>query len=138
MISIEIVRAILVADGGVTAIVAPDDAPSRLGAAPLAADVVFPALALEEVTATEWRPLAPSNFVHVRATVRVSGIAATRAELQALMKAVARCCRHAHPTFPGLTRVSVLTASAGPDGYDAESSLRMKSRDLTVLYTEPA
>ncbi|MEX6725898.1 tail completion protein gp17 [Parapedomonas caeni] len=127
-----VVRSLLVADTGVTALV-----PAvRIGAGMLAQGTSLPAISLMSVSSTDRNIHAPGPKRRVTERVQVTVLAASYPAAKAVMRAARAAAADRMPAIDGLTDVTVHTDSAGPDFLDEETGIHMQTQDFRVSFNE--
>lgn len=126
------VRTALVASGTLTALVPA----TRIAAGPLPQNTALPAIALQSISKVDRNILNPGTYRHVRQRVQVTVLAANYPSQQQVLRAVRGAAADTFPTVSGLTRVTIHTDSAGPDGMNEEASQYIGSQDFIVTYSE--
>lgn len=132
MSGVSIIRALLVGDAANVALVPK----VRIAAGVLPKGTKLPAQSIETVTMNDRNIPAPGGWRHVSELVRVTGLASTYPQLDAVMKAQKKACADRLPTIAGLRNITVHTAGAGPDFMDEEASIYMRSQTYRVTYSE--
>ena len=126
------VRALLVADTGVTALV-----PAiRIVAGVIPQGSALPAISLMSVSSIDRNIPAPGSKRRVTERVQVTVLAVSYPAAKALIRAVRAASADRMPAIGGLTDVTVHTDSAGPDFLDEETGIHMQSQDFRVSFNE--
>ena len=132
MNGVVVVRSLLVADTGVTALV-----PAvRIVAGMLAQGMSLPAISLMSVSSTDRNIAAPGPKRRVTERVQVTVLAASYPAAKAIIRAVRAAAADQMPAIDGLTDVTVHTDSAGPDFLDEETGIHMQTQDFRVSFNE--
>ncbi|UNK78120.1 DUF3168 domain-containing protein [Sphingopyxis granuli] len=127
-----VVRSLLVADTGVTALV-----PAvRIVAGMLPQGTLLPAISLMSVSSTDRNIAAPGPKRRVTERVQVTVLAASYPAAKAIMRAARAAAADRMPAIDGLTDVTVHTDSAGPDFLDEETGIHMQTQDFRVSFNE--
>lgn len=127
-----VVRSLLVADTGVTALV-----PAvRIAAGMLPHGTSLPVISLMSVSSTDRNIPAPGTTRRVTERVQVTVLARTYPEAKSLIAAVRAAAADRMPVVDGLTDVTVHTDSAGPDFLDEETGIHMQTQDFRVSFNE--
>ncbi|WOK37565.1 DUF3168 domain-containing protein [Sphingomonas sp. C3-2] len=127
-----VVRSLLVADTGVTALV-----PAvRIVAGMLPQGTPIPAISLMSVSSTDRNIAAPGPNRRVSERVQVTVLAASYSAAKAIIRAVRAAAADQMPAIDGLTDVTVHTDSAGPDFLDEETGIHMQTQDFRVSFNE--
>lgn len=127
-----VVRSLLVADNGVTALV-----PAvRIVAGMLPQGTTIPAISLMSVSSTDRNIAAPGPNRRVSERVQVTVLAASYSAAKAIIRAVRAAAADQMPAIDGLTDVTVHTDSAGPDFLDEETGIHMQTQDFRVSFNE--
>lgn len=125
-------RALLVADAGVTAL-----APAtRISAGDLPQGVTLPAISIDLISSTDRNIPSQGATRHVSDRVQITTLAATYPALKSLQEAVKTACADKFPAVAGISNVTVHTQNQGPDFRDEENSVRMGTQDFRVTYTQ--
>lgn len=133
MSSVKIIRALLVADTALIALV-----PAvRVMAGILPQGTAWPAIGITEVGGIDHQALSAGATSHSTSRVQVTIVASSYPEQKVLLRAVRHACRDKRGTIAGITGVSVLLGSKGPDFNDTDTGFFMQSQDFSVSYTEP-
>ena len=127
-----VVRSLLVADTGVTALV-----PAvRIVAGMLPQGTLLPAISLMSVSSTDRNIAAPGPKRRVTERVQVTVLAASYPAARTIIRAVRAAAADQMPAIDGLTDVTVHTDSAGPDFLDEETGIHMQTQDFRVSFNE--
>jgi hypothetical protein len=127
-----VVRSLLVADTGVTALV-----PAvRIVAGMLPQSTSLPAISLMSVSSTDRNIAAPGPKRRVTERVQVTVLAASYPAAKTIIRAVRAAAADQMPAIDGLTDVTVHTDSAGPDFLDEETGIHMQTQDFRVSFNE--
>lgn len=127
-----VVRSLLVADTGVTALV-----PAvRIVAGMLPQGTSLPAISLMSVGSTDRNIPAPGPKRRVTERVQVTVLSASYPAAKAIIRAVRAGAADRMPAIDGLTDVTVHTDSAGPDFLDEETGIHMQTQDFRVSFNE--
>lgn len=129
---VAIIRALLVADPAVTALVPA----SRIGAGVMPQGTALPYLSIQSISSDDRNIIAPVATRHVTERVQVTAVGATYATMKAALRAVKKACADKLPTVAGVAHIVVHTAGAGPDFMDEAATLHIGSRDFRVSYNE--
>lgn len=127
-----VVRSLLVADTGVTALV-----PAvRIVAGMLPQGTSLPAMSLMSVSSTDRNIAVPGPNRRVSERVQVTVLSASYPAAKAIIRAVRAAAADQMPAIDGLTDVTVHTDSAGPDFLDEETGIHMQTQDFRVSFNE--
>lgn len=133
MSAVKVMRALLVADAPVLALVPA----ARIVAGVLPQGTALPAIAITEVSTIELpRVDANSLYTLADARVQVTLIATSYAAQKLLLDAVRKACNYERGSIAGVTVVSVRRAGNGPDFNDADTGFYMQTVDYSVIYHE--
>lgn len=132
MSAVKIIRALLVADSALTALVPA----ARIIAGVLPQGTALPAVAVTEVSRITRNILKAGAYAQSTSRVQVSVMATTYPQQKQLLGAVRHACRDRIGTVAGVANVSVLLDSAGPDFNDPDTGFFMQSQDFEVSFTE--
>lgn len=133
MNSVKVIRALLVANAPVLAIVPA----AQVIAGVLPQGTALPALGITEVSTVELGRIdAQSPTTLVESRVQVTVFTATYPAQKTLLDAVRKACNYQRGSLAGVTVVSVRRGSNGPDFNDSESGFFMQSVDFMVTYHE--
>lgn len=132
MDGVSIIRAVLTANAGVTALVPPD----RIEAGTLPIGTQLDAIGIISVSSNDRNILAPRSTRHVSERVEVTAMAATYPRKKALLKAIKAAAADFVGEVDGASGVTILTAGTGPDVMDANASIFMGSQDFMVGFSE--
>ncbi|MGE8142865.1 tail completion protein gp17 [Novosphingobium sp. NPDC080210] len=127
-----VVRSLLVADTGLTALVTE----ARIAAGSLPQGTELPAISLISVSSVDRNIPAPGSKRRVTERVQVTVLARTYPETKSILAAIRRAAADQMPAIDGLTDVTVHTDSAGPDFLDEETGIHMQSQDFRVAFNE--
>ena len=127
-----VVRSLLVADTGLTALV-PE---ARIAAGSLPQGTVLPAFSLMSVSSVDRNIPAPGPTRRVTERVQVTVLARTYPETKTILAAVRKAAADHMPQIDGLSDVTVHTDSAGPDFLDEETGIHMQTQDFRVSFNE--
>jgi hypothetical protein len=127
-----VVRSLLVADTGLTALVTE----ARIAAGSLPQGTELPAISLISVSSVDRNIPAPGPKRRVTERVQVTVLARTYPETKSILAAIRRAAADQMPAIDGLTDVTVHTDSAGPDFLDEETGIHMQSQDFRVAFNE--
>ena len=130
MDGVAVIRALMVADADLTALVPA----SRIVAGVLPINTPLDALAITRVSAVDDIPLAATPTRHVDERVQVTAFAATYPRLRALLRAVKHAAANYIGTIAGLENVTAYPENAGPDFMDEQASIYMASQDFSRLH----
>ncbi|OGB26193.1 MAG: hypothetical protein A3I66_00640 [Burkholderiales bacterium RIFCSPLOWO2_02_FULL_57_36] len=133
MSAVKIIRALLVADAALMALVPA----ARIVAGIVQQSTALPAVAITEVSRFDRPVLKPGASFHCTSRVQVTVIAASYPAQKQILGAVRHACRDKVGTIAAVGGVSVLLASTGPDFNDADTGFYMQSQDFKVGFTEP-
>ena len=126
------VRALLVADTGVTALV-----PAiRIVAGVIPQGSALPAISLMSVSSIDRNIPAPGSKRRVTERVQVTVLAASYPAAKAIIRAIRAAAADRMPAIDGLTDVTAHTDSAGPDFLDEETGIHMQTQDFRVAFNE--
>lgn len=126
------VRALLVADTGVTLLV-----PAvRIVAGMIPQGTTLPAISLMSVSSTDRNIPSSGPKRHVTERVQVTVLAASYPQAKSLIAAVRAAAADRMPVIDGLTQVTVHTDSAGPDFLDEATDIHMQTQDFRVAFNE--
>jgi len=126
------VRALLVADTGVTALVPA----SRIIAGSIPQGTTLPAISLMAVSSTDRNILQPGTSRRVTERVQVTALAASYPATKAVLRAVRQAAADRTPVIDGITHVTVHTDSSGPDFLDEATGIHMQTQDFRVSFNE--
>jgi len=127
------VRAAAVAAAELTALVPAD----RIFAGPAPIGTALPFVMLERVSANDRNLPSPGARRFVRERVQATAVARDYPQQKAVLRAVKRgVADRLDLTVAGITGVTIHTASAGPDFYDADYAGWRGSQDFMVKYSE--
>jgi hypothetical protein len=129
-----VVRAVLAADAGVTALVPA----SRIIADDVAPQgAVLPLILLRLISSTDDKPLKRGAKVMTRQRVQIEIHAADAATRKAAKKAVrSAVLTNPFPAVAGLSNVTLHTDGEGPDFFAEATSVRIGEQDVIVTYSE--
>lgn len=133
MDGIAVIRALLVGDASLTALVPSTD----IIGDELPLGTSLPAIAITTVYGHDRNVPSPGPNRHVDERVQVSVAAATQPQKKEILRAVKAAAADYIGAIAGLTNVTVQTAGTGPDFFDNQASIRFGSQDFIVGYTEP-
>lgn len=133
MSGVKIVRALLVADSALIALVPA----TRVIAGVLPQATAIPSIAVTEVSRVDHQQLKGSAYGHSTSRVQVSVLAGNYPQQKQILGAVRHACRDKTGTVASIAGVSVLLDSTGPDFNDSDTGFFMQSQDFKVGYTEP-
>ena len=125
--------AVLTANAALTEVV-PED---RIAAGVDLQGTALPKISISRISATDLNIPTPGAKRLVRELVQVTVLAAdyvAQHRVLALVKAAA--ADRLYPTVPGITGVTIHTASAGPDFVDERTSIYIGTQDFAVIYNE--
>lgn len=125
---VAIIRALLVADAGVTALVPA----TRIAAGAMPQGTSLPYISLQLVSSIDRNIIAPGSKRRVTDRVQVTAVGASYAAMKAVMKAVKKAGADKFATGDGV----IHTDGAGPDLMDETASLYIGSQDFRVSYNE--
>lgn len=132
MSAIKIVRALLVADAALIALVPA----SRIVAGVPAQNMALPLISLSEISRSDRNVLKGSDtslsFSRVQVTVMTSSYPAQKA----LLTAVRHAARDKVGALSGLDNVAVHLDGTGPDFMDTDTSIYQQGQDFRVSFTE--
>lgn len=133
MSAVKVIRALLVADSAVVALL-----PAvRIIAGSLPQGTALPAVSINEVSTMEiGRIDAQAETTLTEGRVQVTVIAASYPAQKALLDAVRKACNYERGSIAGVPVVSVRRSGNGPDFNDPESGFYMQSVDFRVTYHE--
>jgi hypothetical protein len=133
MSAVKVIRALLVADAAVLALL-----PAvRIIAGVLPQGTTLPAVAITEVSTIETGRIdaqAPTTLAEGR--VQVTVIAASYPAQKQLLDAVRKACNYERGSIAGVPVVSVRRGGNGPDFNDPDNGFYMQSVDFRVTYHE--
>jgi hypothetical protein len=132
MSAVKIIRALLVADAAVIALVPA----TRIIAGVLPQATALPAMAITEVSRTDRNIIRPGAAARSTSRVQVSVVAGSYPAQKQLLAAVRHACRDKTGTLASAAGVVVLLDSTGPDFNDPDTGFYMQSQDFSVSYTE--
>ncbi len=127
-----VVRSLLVADTGVTALVPV----AQIVAGALPQGTGLPAISLMSVSSMDRNIPAPGPKRRVTERVQVTVLAASYPAAKAIIRAVRVAAADRMPAIDGLTDVTVHTDSSGPDFLDEETGIHMQTQDFRVSFNE--
>lgn len=132
--SVKIIRALLVADAALLALVPA----SRIVAGVLPQGVALPAIGIREISLVEEPRIdAQAPYTIVEARVEVMVAASTYAAKVAVRDAMRIAANYERGTIAGAAVISVRRTGNGPDGDDAEAEFYTQTVDFKVVYNEP-
>lgn len=131
------IRALLVADAGVTALVPPERIyPVRLPQTVQTS--AQPALVIARVSSVQVPVLSATSVPRLsRDRVQVTAIGADYVQLTALCQALDAACTFARGLVAGVQVITTERALVGPDLFDDERGVYTRGTDFLVLYEEP-
>lgn len=132
MSAIKIVRALLVADAALIALVPA----SRIVAGIPAQNMTLPLISLTEISRTDRNPLKGSDTSMSISRVQVTVMTASYPVQKTLLAAVRHAGRDKVGTLSGFFHVSVLLDGTGPDFMDTETAIYQQGQDFKVSFTE--
>ncbi len=131
--SVKVIRALLVADSAVLALVPVD----RISAGDLPQGVALPALGVTEISTVEVAQIdAQSQYTLVESRIQVLIAAATYPAKKALLDAVRKAINYERGQIAGTPVVSIRRDSNGPDVSDPDAEFYAQTIDFKVLYHE--
>jgi hypothetical protein len=134
MSSVKIIRALLVADTALLAVVPA----ARVIAGVLPQGTALPSVAVTEVSTVELSRIdAQAVDALIEGRVQVTIFAATYPAQKQLLDLVRKSCNYKRGTVAGLVVSSVRRDSNGPDFNDPAAGFYMQSIDFKVIYHEP-
>jgi hypothetical protein len=126
-----IVRALLVADGAVTAAVPA----ARIQGGVLPEGIALPAIGVMTVSFIERKTVNTQTKARVTERVQVSVLAADYPTAKGIVPKVRKACRNKR-SAAGYTGVLVTLEDEGPDIRAQDTGIYMKSQDFLVTYDE--
>jgi hypothetical protein len=133
MSGVAVIRQLLLASEAVTDLVPAE----RIAADIFDVDTPLPAIRLESIDGQPLNTLAGEETKNFRERVQVKPLVATYPEIEPLQLAILSACADKFPVVEGVSEVSVLASSEGPDGFDTAINARTKSQDFIVRYNRP-
>lgn len=130
------IRALLVADSAVTAIVG-SGASARVYPSELPDGTTLPALVTVPVSTVDDPTLDAAGQKRVSSRVEVIVLAADLAQHQSLVRAVTAACRYQRGTLAGVSVAVVYRDRVGERLRDAETGVYAQSIEFLVHYQEP-
>ena len=132
MSAVKIIRALLVADAALTALVPA----SRIVTGIPAQKMALPLIALTEISRTDRNLIKGSTTSLSISRVQVTVMAANYPAQKTLLAAVRHAARDKVGTLSGLANVAVHLDGTGPDFIDTETSIYQQGQDFRVSFTE--
>lgn len=132
MSAVRIIRALLVADAALLALVPA----AQVMAGTLPQGTALPALAVTEVSVVDAPVVKLGAAVHCTARVQVTAMTASYPAQKLLLAAVRHACRGKAGSIAGCAGVTVHAAGTGPDFNDADTGFYMQSQDFKVGFSE--
>lgn len=133
MSGVAALRAVLVSDGALTALVPA----ARIITGPLPLNIETPAISLQGISGTDLNILSPGSTRFVTERVQVTVIASRYPEQRTILRAV----RHAaadqiNLDVGGVFGATIHTDGAGRDFFNEQASLYLGTQDFRIKYTE--
>lgn len=126
-------RVVLTGDAALTALY--PAAQIVAGVLPLGAPIN--SIAIESISKVDRNIPSPGAYRHVTERVRVTVHGAEYPKVKAGLRAVrAAAADQINPAVDGISRVTIHTDGAGPDGMTEDSSIHFGSQDFRVTYSE--
>lgn len=125
------VRAVLIADGAMTALVPA----TRIMAGVLPQKTALPGITLQSISTNDRNIPNPGAYRHVRERVQATILAKTDPSRTAAKLALRKACDAKYPEVDGLIRVTVHLGPGGPEFMNEEASLYLATQDLMVTYS---
>lgn len=129
-----VVRAVLVANGALTAlvpatkIIADEIAPQG---------TALPFILLQQISGVDFKPVTLGATIHTRKRVQIEIHATTATQRLAIKQAVRACLlSDQRPTVAGYNLVTLHTEGEGPDFTSDEPFMRIGEQDVLVTYSE--
>jgi hypothetical protein len=132
MSAIKIVRALLVADSNVTALVPAN----RIVAGIPAQGMTLPLIALTEISRVDRNLVKGLSTSRSTSRVQVTVMTASYPAQKALLGAVRHAARSKVGTLSGLLSVAVHLDGTGPDFMDSETKIYQQGQDFMVSFNE--
>lgn len=130
----EIVRFVLAADNGLTALV---PASRIIADEALEQGTVLPAILLRQISGVDRKPLTLGANVMTRKRVQIEIHAADAVSRKAVKEAIRTAClRNPFPAVSGFLNVTLHTEGEGPDFFVEATSVRIGEQDVMVTYSE--
>jgi hypothetical protein len=133
MSAIKIIRALLIADAPLIALVPA----SRVVAGLPAQGAALSLIALTEVSRVDHNLVKGAATTRCTARVQVTVMAATYSAQKNLLAAVRHAARDKAGALSGFANTSVQLDGTGPDFMDAEAGIYQQGQDFKVSFTEP-
>ena len=128
----KVIRTLLLADTGVTALVA-----ARIYPAQLPQGTALPALIITHISTIELPTLdAQAAYSLMRARIEVTAIASDYATQKNLLEAVRKACNYQRGTIAGVSVASVRRDTLGPDLRNDDMQVFTQTLDFFVTYKE--
>lgn len=131
-----VIRALLVADAAVTALIG-SGAAARAYPNELPEDAGLPALVHSPVSTVDDPTIDADGPKHVRSRVEVVVLASDLAVHQQLVRAVTAACRYQRGTIAGVSVVAIYRSRVGERLRDEETGVYGQPVDFSVTYIEP-
>lgn len=129
-----VVRSVLVADDGVTALV---PAGRIIADEVMPQGIALPCILMRQISGTDRKPLTLGATVMTRKRVQVEIYAADAVSRKAVKEAVrSACLRNPFPAVSGFSNVTLHTEGEGPDFFVEATSVRIGEQDVLVTYSE--
>jgi hypothetical protein len=133
MSAVKVIRALLVASAPVTALVPV----AQIVAGVVPQGVTLPAVAITDVSSVPVSAIdAQAEFSLVTSRVQVTLMAKDYPTVKTLMEVARKACNFARGTIAGVSVVSVVRDTVGPDFSDDAASIHFQSIDFKVTYHE--
>lgn len=132
MSAVKIIRALLVADAALIALVPA----SRITAGIPAQGMALPLIALTEVSRVDRNLVKGATTSRSTSRVQVTVMAATYPAQKTLLDAIRHAARDKVGVLSGLANVAVQLDGTGPDLGDPETGICQQSQDFRVSFTE--
>lgn len=132
MSAVRIIRALLVADAALVALVPAN----RIVAGIPAQGVALPLIAITEISRVDHNLIKGAPTSRCISRVQVTVMAATYPAQKALLAAVRHAARDKVGTLSGLSNVAVHLDGTGPDFMDTETAIYQQGQDFRVSFTE--
>ncbi len=132
MSAIKIVRALLVADTDLTALVPAN----RIVAGIPAQGMTLPLIALTEISRVDRNLVKGASTSRSTSRVQVTVMTASYPAQKALLGAVRHAARSKVGTFSGVSNAAVHLDGTGPDFMDSETKIYQQGQDFMVSFNE--
>lgn len=132
MSAVRIIRALLVADAALVALVPAN----RIVAGIPAQGVALPLVAITEISRTDRNLIKGSSESRSTSRVQVTVMAASYPAQKTLLAAVRHAARDKVGALSGLSDVAVHLDGTGPDFMDSDTAIYQQGQDFKVSFTE--